>query len=298
MEIAVLGDSVAWGQGLVNEHKYSYLVAEHLGEQPIVQAHSGAIIGADYNGDLVTADPEVPEHAPTILSQIDKISNPTDVDLVLLNGGINDIGVPTILNPSIKNSALQADIEKFCHVDMKRLLKKAVNTFTNDTCRFVVTGYYPILSSKSDPVEVEVDYLEKLLELHCLTIPTHFDRDPIVSHIVSLTEQFWNQSNDQLSKAVAETNSEMRLGNRIIFVPSPFTKENALFAGDPWLFGFNADLSPQDEVITERADACNYHYSDPFDFAQREVCHYASVGHPNVAGAKAIATAILNSLGS
>ncbi len=297
MEIVVMGDSVAWGQGLLDEHKYSYIVAAHFGSNlPTVQAHSGAIIGADYNGDLVTADPEVPEHMPIILSQVDKIPNPTDVDLVLLNGGINDIGVPTILNPTTKSSALQADIEKFCHADMKRLLKKAVNTFTKDTCRFVVTGYYPILSSESDPVAVEVDYLGKLLELHCLAIPPHLDREPIVSHIISLTEQFWNQSNDRLSKAVAETNSEMHLGDRIIFVPSPFTEENALFASNPLLFGFNADLSPQDEVITERAGACNAQYSNPFDFAQCEVCHYASVGHPNVAGARAISTAILNSL--
>jgi hypothetical protein len=43
MKIVVMGDSVAWGQGLLDEHKYSYLVVAHFGEKPIVQAHSWAI---------------------------------------------------------------------------------------------------------------------------------------------------------------------------------------------------------------------------------------------------------------
>jgi hypothetical protein len=47
-----------------------------------------------------TANGETPEARPTIIEQCDSFADsPDTVDLVLLNGGINDIGVATILNP-------------------------------------------------------------------------------------------------------------------------------------------------------------------------------------------------------
>jgi hypothetical protein len=65
-----------------------------------VLAHSGATIGV---GDTETADPvdgEVPTSYPTILQQCDLFTGLRDkVDLVLMDGGMNDVDVTTILNP-------------------------------------------------------------------------------------------------------------------------------------------------------------------------------------------------------
>jgi len=293
LKMAVLGDSVAWGQGLLDKHKYAYLVSSQIcGQQPIMQAHSGAKIGFGYTGKQTKADPEVPEPVPTILAQVDQVPEPAIIDLVLIDGGINDVGVQTILNPFTRNSSLNLETTDACYKNMKFLLSKAVGIFTKPTCRFVITGYYPILSSKSDMDLMEADYLDRLLGLHGLCIPSHLERISVIKHIISLTEQFWHDSEKALLQAV----SEIGLGKRMMFAQSPFTEKNALFASEPWLFGFNPDLAPEDEVITLRGGACDAQYPDPLDLVQCEMCHYASIGHPNIIGAEAISTAILNCL--
>ena len=54
LKIVVLGDSVPWGQGLLDEHKYANQIAAELCQSPATDiymlAHSGAIIGADHIG--------------------------------------------------------------------------------------------------------------------------------------------------------------------------------------------------------------------------------------------------------
>src|SRR5215831_15580146 len=52
LNLVVLGDSISWGQGLKDEHKAWYLVKIWLQKmsgrevQPLVEAHSGAVIGS------------------------------------------------------------------------------------------------------------------------------------------------------------------------------------------------------------------------------------------------------------
>src|SRR5204863_6176047 len=47
MKVTVVGDSVAWGQGLLDAHKYGSIVNQALGiaTPPLMLAHSGATIG-------------------------------------------------------------------------------------------------------------------------------------------------------------------------------------------------------------------------------------------------------------
>ena len=69
--------------------------------------------------------------------------------------------------------------------------------------------------------------------------------------------------------------------------------ENAAFAADPWLYGINDDLSPQDPCADIRIAACHAAGS-----SRTEVlfCEKASAGHPNPKGAKAYAEAIFKLL--
>ena len=301
LRIVVLGDSVAWGQGLLAEHKYTSLVAGILGQPPDqveMKAHSGAIIGANYSGSQAPSDPEVPADAPTILAQVGQVSLPATVDVVLLNGGINDVNIRRILDPFTRTPDLHRYTVDACYRDMKILLAVAATAFAKPTCRFVVTGYYPILSPESDVENVEAaGPLDHLLSLYGLGFPLYLDRTLIINHVVGLAMQFWHDSDAALQRAVNESRGELNLGDRLQFVPSSFAEPNALFTDDAWLFGFDADFAAEDEVIPGREAACTVRYPGPVDFVSREVCFRASVGHPNPTGAAALAAAIGAALG-
>ena len=60
-----------------------------------------------------------------------------------------------------------------------------------------------------------------------------------------------------------------------------------------WLFGINADLSPEDPMAAARRASCNACLDD---FLRREQCYRASAGHPNLTGAQKFADAILAAL--
>lgn len=292
---------MAWGQGLLTDHKYAYQVAAHFGPSPPIEvcmrAHSGATIGATFGGSQTSTDAEVPEATPTILAQVAQVPDPSSIDLVLLNGGINDVSLQRILSPLTRNSDLHRFTFNACFRDMKILLARAVSVFTKTTCQIVLTGYYPILSAHSDlSVTSQDDRLGRLLSLQGLAIPFHLDRVPIADHIYSLTVQFWRDSEAALAQAVSEIASQSGLGNRMKFVSSPFSEEHALFTVEPWLFGFDEELGPEDEVIPQRTNACNVVYPELFNLVSREMCHHASVGHPNIAGANALARSIVNAL--
>jgi hypothetical protein len=83
-------------------------------------------------------------------------------------------------------------------------------------------------------------------------------------------------------------------------VASGFTDDNAVFAGDALLWGLNDDLSPEDPVARERIPECNVIFPnelDPAEFFEREKCHRASAGHPNVNGANQFKNQIMAALG-
>jgi lysophospholipase L1-like esterase len=176
----VLGDSVMWGQGLEDEHKFSYKLKEWIcaqrngGSCPNkddvqihVEAHSGALIAKPAEGhqkdeDRFTRDVapvrypgEVNNEYPTVWGEVDLArryysdnSIPLEqVDLILVNGGINDMGAPRILAPKILGflaGNINDFAKKYCEDDMKLLLDKVADTFPN--ARIVVPGYFPLVT--------------------------------------------------------------------------------------------------------------------------------------------------------
>lgn len=177
----VLGDSVMWGQGLADEHKFSYKIGEWICAQRNggvcqnkddvqihVEAHSGAVIAQPRKDDQIKEEErftrikspvrypgEVPSRHPTVWGEVDlarryylENSIPlSEVDLILVNGGINDMGPARILAPK-PIEFLAGDVTKFakkyCEADMKLLLDKVANTFPR--ARIVVPGYFPLVS--------------------------------------------------------------------------------------------------------------------------------------------------------
>lgn len=299
VRVAVLGDSVAWGQGLLPQDKYAYLVADGLGGdiEVLMYAHSGARINIPGSTARANVTPEVPTASPTIISQVDSVTDPAHVDIVLLNGGINDVDVRKIMNPTTTTEELSQMTESACYGSMKELLQKSIAVLSNHSTRFLVSGYYPILISQSELApKSEPDPLKHLLSLFGAGFPIYLDRQPIFDKLCSLALQFWHESDVTLTKAVSEISQQCVLDGRLQFVHCPFAEKNALFAPEPMLFGLSDSLGPQDEVIAVRKKACDLQYPDPLDLLSREVCYHASVGHPNVSGARLIAKALLEAL--
>lgn len=299
--LAVFGDSVPWGQGLRDEHKAATLVANGLGTkfpgiQPVMLAHSGAVIGRAASCSSQGFPGEMPESCPSILQQIAAYSGDVEsVPVVILDGGINDIDIRTILDPFTDSGDLSRDILQYCYHDMGYLLTQVKARFSHPDTKIVVTSYFPILSSAS-----HLDLLLPLLEFMGVPLPRfiRFDpltkSDPVVAKIISLSMQFWRESSLRLGEAVNAVNSGT--GPRCFFANVPFTENNSVFAAQPWLFGVGPapDFSAEDEVISLRRPQCDITFAG--DLLAREQCYRASAGHPNVTGAAQFGQAILNAL--
>ena len=293
-----MGDSVAWGQGLQPEHKFLSLVKDSLGvKECTVLAHSGAIIGVGATKKGQELDGEVPSSYPTILRQCDSfMGDPDEVDLILLNGGINDIGVRTILNPFTDATRLQDLITQHCHLGMKALLGKVLDIFTKPTLQIVVTSYFPILSKLSDPGLWKTFCLMHGLSLEALEdLPNllglgSFD---VFAKIISNCDLFFQHSSHALKQAVLEANQSMNGNVRIFFAQPPFTEANAALAPNHWLWGVTLPTLAEDEVFDQRRLVCE---RDEKDLLRLPTCFLASVGHPNIEGAQQFTTAILQIL--
>lgn len=296
--LVTLGDSVHWGQGLRLEHKLHRLVDDevrrtHPGLVHHFMAHSGAIIGVGMTVKRRRVDGEVPVAYPTLVEQIGGfVGNEDEVIAVLVNGGINDVDIRNILNPFVSQATLHDLIEEYCDDSMRVLLDLVVQRFANPATRVIVTPYYPVLSPRSRPFGIPW-----MLASQGLALPAGIDLAAGTNIVVAKCMQFWRESTAALTKAVDEVNATLP-HTRIALADPGFTDDNAVFAGASLLFGLANDplVSPQDEVIVERHIACDQAFPR-FDWPARQQCYRASAGHPNVAGARRYADAILAALG-
>jgi lysophospholipase L1-like esterase len=292
--IVCIGDSIVWGQGLLPNEKFNFLVQQALlpkfpGATLESVAHSGAVIGATG----VSGTPqvgEVPASRLSIIEQCDGYTNfPETVDLVLMDGGINDVGVASILNPLALIPSLDMRVVHACHDGMLVLLKKVIAKFSKPTCRILVTGYYPILSSLSDPLGVR-----KILSLFGIAVPEFLDNDlDFINPVLKRCEEFATDSAQQLQQAIKDAGDP-----RVTFVPTGFTDANSVFvAGTSLLWGLSLDddLAPQDPVAAVRHPLCDIAHP-PEEILDREKCYRASAGHPNVQGAVQFSRQILAAL--
>lgn len=289
--VLCLGDSIIWGQGLLDADKFTtkltawinqYHPDKHAFKE--VLAHSGAVIGVGSTTHVKPVNGEVPKAFPSILQQCAAFAgDPADVDLVIVNGGINDLGVQYIFSPFTDAEELADTTDRFCRLDLTALLIAIANRFPNPAARILVPGYYPVLSGKSDLLRIPT-----ILPLFGVTLPSFvFPHNPLAK-VVSNSLLFWHKSTEAMSSAVAAANAAVG-GQRIHFVDAGFAEENSAFGPSPWVYAIRADLSPQDSVIASRRASC---LTDEHDLLQREFCFRASVGHPNIAGADAIFRAL------
>ena len=353
----VLGDSVMWGQGLTDEHKFSYRVREWIcakrnggvcqnrdDVQIHVEAHSGAVI-AQPSGDEskkeeerftrvetpVKYPGEVNHKYPSVWGQVDLARHyyaensipPEEVDLIFVNGGINDMGAPKILLPFFGGNVTDF-AKKYCEIQMKLLLDKLANTFPN--ARIVVPGYFPLVSINT-PESVlweTIEYLfrdkkdktneKKAVEKESTKPPaaaTTAKVSTLVRNLAKRSQQWTDASNNAFQAAVKSFNSERpRLRTvasgvpsrppeapmRALFVVVPFTNENAYAARNAYLWklipkppGVELECSEKGPlkklIASDELQATRTCMCDQAGKGNDLLCLWAGAFHPNVAGA-------------
>jgi lysophospholipase L1-like esterase len=302
-----IGDSVMWGQGLANASKFTTQVQNWLQGQlgrevnNLVLARSGATITPDgtvpeaWMSDRTLN--EVPCSFPFVQDQIkmarDEFTSggmpASDVDLILVDGGANDVGITTILSPfpGVTTATLRSDIIKKVGGPMQGLLTRISNAFPK--AKVVVTGYYPPVGSETN--------LLALAALLAVIQPSFALVTPVIkSKLKDQSDVWFEQSNIELAGAVKATQ-----GSRDYYygtTPIQFAKLdswgplNCYASGDPlstsraarsWMYL----VAYPDEVFLPRQGAC-IKAGKSID-----LCRDASMGHPNPDGAVEYANAIV-----
>ncbi|MBU0718764.1 MAG: hypothetical protein KJ749_10985 [Planctomycetes bacterium] len=319
--LVVLGDSLQWGNGLREADKMSTLVAnvvEHeTGWKVVLQrfARSGSTL-LPCEGDAVddvVGSGEVPTAFISVTAQADLIQQPELVDLILMNGCINDVGLVSILDPSIPEETLVEDTIRFCGDEMTGVLEKI--RMTAPQARIVVTGYYSFVGPESDLLAMKTWALthgvEATGEVTGEDGSGSADAASLGEGLSELVEVWSNRSDVfyetarvSLAEAVDEVNKSVGGKPLIAFVDPGFGPENAVFGPDPWLWSMTDDdtlfqeietdlkLFPEDPLTRFRLGAC---FEDDVVIGIIG-CLYGSVGHPNVAGAQVYAEAIISQL--
>jgi len=238
---------------------------------------------------------------------------PESVALVLMDGGINDLGTKKILtlDPTILSSPLDPTsgagwvrkaTREQCVERMRSLLPKVLTTFPN--AKVVVTNYYQIVSQHSDPV-----LLWELLKVwDVIGDELAFTLDWTMKQLTAQSSAF----HDELTKGLREvvpnarplevasrTRSLKLQGGgrtspdviapvrRTEFAEIPFGTRNAYAAPETNLF----ILNEPDPAANVRKAKCLERYG-----VLNPNCALAAGGHPNVKGAEIYADTIIAAL--
>ena len=303
-----IGDSVVWGQGLAEVQKFRVGLQQDLqaalgaSVDSVDRSHSGAVLapnGGDADPTLANWPGEVPRFSPSVWAQWERIAHEGLVpDIVLLNGGINDVDFRTICSPWDRRPEIAGHAACFCGEAMRRFLEEQV--FASGRPRVILTGYYAAISSASafgelldsgpivkaflhyiEGLHRELPFLESLgevLSLSHLTEHTH-----LLSALAANWETFADRANTCLRETAHAVNE--KLGEtRVWFVDPAFGPEHALFTAAPYLF--HPSLPPRDSAAEVRERECPLCYpatEHPFELM---ICLAASTGHPNAQGAQ------------
>lgn len=327
LNMVVLGDSVSWGQGLRDEHKAWYLVKTWLQQTSgrdvyeRIEAHSGATIGvmSELRADAAALDGELSRAAPTINDQIDSAvkayASPAQVDLVLVDGCINDLDSGRLLNAANTSLQIRELAVARCGGPVQTLLSRIVSVFPN--AHVIVTGYYPILSEKT----ANDLFMRALAKRFYSPVPgaPRMNDKMLRARLISISSEWYQTSSQMLRAAAANVDAQLTgTGSlqRVLFADAAFRPEHAFAAKQSRLWGFDASalrkfliaislghvsLRPNDERRSQRSELCERQFRQiPNETRQQEQtrkdrlmrCQLAAVGHPNRKGAAMYAVAI------
>jgi hypothetical protein len=327
-EFLVVGDSLVWGGGLHEPDKFYTLTRNWLehevfaGRRAVnlkVKAHSGATLTLHANEAEAFAKsgrderkvypPEVNVSFPSVKTQIDMAADEygargaDKVDLIMLSGGLTDISTAGILDPGGDNDQLKRDIEKYCSGSMQEVLGHAGAAFPNAS--IAVVGYFPILSPQTSTGRLFNGMLEaygfprflKPLANNPVVRPLAFKK---MKKKAIVRSRIWiEQSNLRLQEAVDKFNTGAGKP-RAVFIKGPVTEDTCFETPNTVLFRMGRKGSVEDFLYNERKAQCDealpeLKRSTGIEYPVR-FCEMASIGHPNIQGAKAYTESIKTGL--
>jgi hypothetical protein len=325
LNLLVLGDSIAWGQGLKDDHKPWYLVKTWLEAsagrkvRTRVEAHSGAVIGSpgDSAGNPVPPlDGEVNRGYPSVNHQIGNAllsyADPSQVDLVLVDGCINDIDARRLLNAANTPDGIRELAQQKCGPPMEALLTRITTSFPN--ANVIVTGYYPILSEKTAS-----DLFMRSMFKRLYTGTAPMNDKQLRTRLIDISREWYLSTNQMLAGATRKVDAQLAAKGprqRALFAEIAFLPEHSFAAPQSRLWGFDASflrkllvilvlgrvtLKTNDERRNQRGTSCKETFKRPAGETKDQerarknrilFCGLAAVGHPNREGALMYAEAI------
>lgn len=341
--MVTLGDSIMWGQGLPEPMKFRNIASDWitgaLNGRAVRQfsfAHSGAQIISDDGDSVPNLSGEIPSHHPSITRQASLAVNDVmatgaalgAVDLVLLDGGINDVSVNTVIWPGNSTGKITQLARDVCVARMATLLPLVMRLFPN--AAIVVTGYFPVVSEQSN-----ISAVTRLVSLlgggagldiseflnfgtpvsDALAVLGPVALAPLArDQIVRNSAAFKSTTDAGFAQLVSSMNQAASGPPRVAFATPTFAPENCYGTGpQSYLFGpapqlqgaigsgflidetngaagINEPTDPLRDVQWRRGRACNVATrSDP-------LCLDACIGHPNPRGAQVYADAVLEQI--
>lgn len=274
-DILVIGDSVIWGQGLNEENKYSnkfalaMLKKKGISSRIYRYAHSGAIAQVN-ESKCATARPsfnvvhgEIPlkEHPhKRIGCQIEEFKSTPgvpNIDVILMNGGANDLGLIDSFISYILMPLRMADIptDAVIKKTVEGLLNKIKNDTTFDNAKIIYTSYYNPFSSDSTYTIL-----------------------PLPGAVVAKGDSYHQAMDRSLQNAVTSIFAPTRAGLAKITVGL----RHGMNASQAFVWPYSP-LGPNDEVLVMRKNTCKQLDED---------CEDAGELHPNVAGAQEYADSV------
>ena len=327
--LLVLGDSITWGQGLRDDHKAWYLVNTWLeisARRKVharIEAHSGAVIGSpgDSAGNPVPPlDGEVNRALPSVNHQIDNAlgfySDPSQVDLVLVDGCINDLDARRLLNAVNTPRGIRELTQEKCGPPVEALLSRITTAFPK--AHVIITGYYPILSEKT---ESDLFMRAMVKRLYSGTAPMN-DKQ-LRTRLIDISKEWYLTTNQMLAGATSKVDAQLAAkgsGQRALFAEIVFRPEHSFAAPQSRLWGFDASflrkllviltlgrvtLKTNDERRNQRGASCKETFRPPAGETKAQerarenrimLCRLAAIGHPNREGASMYAEAISKQL--
>jgi len=332
LNMLVLGDSIAWGQGLKEEHKAWHQVKSWLREKTgrdvseMIEAHSGAVIGTAEErrvAGIAPLDGEVNRAVPTVNEQIDEAlrsyADASQVDLVLVDGCINDVDARRLLNAVNTTDEIHRAAEAKCGGLVESLLLRLTATFPN--AHVIVTGYFPIVSE-----ETTNDFFMRALAKRLYTPPAGappMNDKELRARLIAISKVWYQASNHWLAAATGKVDAQQSAKGsrgRVLFAPVTFLPEHSFRARESRLWGFDASflrkvlvvltlgkvaLRTNDERRNQRDASCKQVFKKAPNETKDEkrsregrlmLCRIAAIGHPNRKGAVMYAEAISRQL--
>ena len=332
LNLLVLGDSILWGQGLKEEHKAWYQVKTWMQKtsgrtvREKIEAHSGALVGSarDLPLNAVTrVDGEVNRPAPTVNDQIDdavkSYADPSQVDLVLVDGCINDIDARRFLNAANTPDRIRGLAQEKCGSLVEAMLGRITSSFPN--AYVIVTGYFPVISEQTEN-DLFMRALAKRFYTPEAGSPKMSDKQ-LRARLIEISKEWYQASNHSLMGAASKIDGQLAAKGsrqRVLFADIGFLPEHSFGARNSRFWGFDASalrkllvvltfgkvtIRANDERRSQRNASCKEVFKRPAGETEDQkrtrkgnlmLCRLAAVGHPNRKGALMYAEAISKQL--